>query len=587
MRRPVLRVRIGEPSGEFQLHREDERTPGSLGILIASPSGLATDVSKVLRTLHDPHGPLELDRRMATAAGRAGMATAFLAGQGNRVWAYPAPAFRMVLKGAGQEVPLDDPQVLSLKPDEELELRVARGGKVLGAVRSEPIAASPLDASGPPRRRAALLAGASGRVSRRFAGIIGGVAGLALLVGAFLAVWPRIEPAFLTPNAEELENRVLGFVAGSVSSPANGLPEAEDDARQAPSSQEEAAAIVPPNPPAAVPPGPEEAADPGAGEWVFRTRGAISSSPCVWDGGVLFGSRDSTLYYLDAATGALRWKLSAGSGIGSSPRTTDQADGLVLVGTYSGEVLAVDPVLGELRWKARTSGRIVSSPCVVEGSVIIGSYDQSVYCFDLADGTRRWRTRTQGRVRATPEVCGSGRVAVGSADGTVYCLRETDGAVVWKRPTPASVLASLAWNPDNNALVVCSNDGTVACLNAADGSPLWDRRLEPDLNAQPVFAGRTVLVGTGEGRLHALALENGESLWTAEGRRGFDARPLVVGAHIVAPTYDGAVHVLNLADGSAAAVHELPGEVYSSPAVDGDRIFVGTLSGSFHALALP
>src|SRR4030042_4580559 len=43
-------------------------------------------------------------------------------------------------------------------------------------------------------------------------------------------------------------------------------------------------------------------------KWAFTTGGGIHSSPAVVDGPVYFGSRDSHLYALDAATGELRWE---------------------------------------------------------------------------------------------------------------------------------------------------------------------------------------------------------------------------------------------------------------------------------------
>jgi outer membrane protein assembly factor BamB len=63
------------------------------------------------------------------------------------------------------------------------------------------------------------------------------------------------------------------------------------------------------------------------------------SSPAVANGMVYFGSGDSYVYALDAATGALRWKGPSGDVVHSSPAI---AGGNLIIGSWDSFVYAVD-----------------------------------------------------------------------------------------------------------------------------------------------------------------------------------------------------------------------------------------------------
>src|SRR5581483_2880749 len=53
----------------------------------------------------------------------------------------------------------------------------------------------------------------------------------------------------------------------------------------------------------------------GEKQWSFKTGSAVESSPLVLDGKVFFGSADSSLYALEAATGKQVWKYDTGDKI--------------------------------------------------------------------------------------------------------------------------------------------------------------------------------------------------------------------------------------------------------------------------------
>ena len=64
-------------------------------------------------------------------------------------------------------------------------------------------------------------------------------------------------------------------------------------------------------------------------KWKYPTGSAIVSAPAVVDGVLYFGSSDSNLYALNAATGARLWSFTTGNAVNSSPAV---ANGVVYVG---------------------------------------------------------------------------------------------------------------------------------------------------------------------------------------------------------------------------------------------------------------
>jgi outer membrane protein assembly factor BamB len=55
------------------------------------------------------------------------------------------------------------------------------------------------------------------------------------------------------------------------------------------------------------------------------------SSPVVANGAVYFGSGDTNIYALDAASGALKWKFKTGDVVHASPAISD---GILFVGRW-------------------------------------------------------------------------------------------------------------------------------------------------------------------------------------------------------------------------------------------------------------
>lgn len=176
----------------------------------------------------------------------------------------------------------------------------------------------------------------------------------------------------------------------------------------------------------------------GALRWTFATSGVaydaaefgfdrtqIQGSPAVVDGTLYVGSRDASLYAIDARSGELRWHREDGTAwvVG----TPVVRDGTLYNGrSSSGRFRAIDAATGEERWVVEAGGPVVSSPALVDDVVYVGSGSGEVLALDALTGETRWRFHTGAPVFSSPVVA-DGRLYIGSDDGGLYALEATDG----------------------------------------------------------------------------------------------------------------------------------------------------------------
>ncbi len=185
----------------------------------------------------------------------------------------------------------------------------------------------------------------------------------------------------------------------------------------------------------------------GAQRWAFETAGIrfdagehgfdrtqIQASPAVVGGTVYIGSRDASLYALDAVTGAPQWHREDGSAwvVGSAA----VGETLVFNGrSSSGTFRARDRTTGEEVWAANGEGAVFTSPTLADGLVYFGSGGGWLWALQAESGEVAWRYHLGRGVYSSPLIA-DGSLYVGSDDGSVYAIEEgsTPGpirAVFW------------------------------------------------------------------------------------------------------------------------------------------------------------
>ncbi|HUS79972.1 MAG TPA: PQQ-binding-like beta-propeller repeat protein [Armatimonadota bacterium] len=303
--------------------------------------------------------------------------------------------------------------------------------------------------------------------------------------------------------------------------------------------------------------------------WSFRTRGPVVASPAVLEGLVCVGSRDSYLYGLDAATGALRWELRTGDRIEGAPCLTHQTAYAV---SRDGGLYAVALRDGELRWKLDTGAASRSSPAVFGGLVYAGNQDGLLLAADARTGEVRWRMKSGDEISAAPMISND-LVIVGSWDGTLYALSAASGEEAWQADAHGPVASSAS---ALDGRVYCGSDAdAVFAFDASTGHRLWKQDVGARVRSCPALAGGMAVVGAMDGRVHALSLDDGSPVWSARTAEEILASPVVSGRMVYLGSKDGTLYALSLDDGAEVWSYKTSYAIYSSPAIAGQMVVLG------------
>lgn len=278
---------------------------------------------------------------------------------------------------------------------------------------------------------------------------------------------------------------------------------------------------------------------PGSTRWKYGTAGPVAPALLAVGGLVYAGSRDGSMYALDAETGKTRWAFGTGNGVYTCPAV---AGGVAYFGSADYHLYAVDVKTGDQRWQFSAGGEINSSPVVAGGVVYVGSDDGRLYAVDANSGDRKWTFAARGRIRSSPVV---------------------------------------AWNK----VYVGSEDSRLHAVDVATGEPSWAFKTGGDVKSSPAVADRTVYVGSYDGNLYAVNCDTGELRWTFPTQAGVGSSPTVSGGVVYVGSDDGNLYAVDALTGTQKWKFTIGNVVYSSPTVLGDAVYVGSKNGNLYAVS--
>ncbi len=267
---------------------------------------------------------------------------------------------------------------------------------------------------------------------------------------------------------------------------------------------------------------------------------------------VLAGSAnpDSTVYALDARTGATVWSNrnlhpqsdDVGAGITLSPHGANGlADGRAYYPGLDGILYAIDLTTGATEWtfnfaaattpSAYNGGR---SAAALSGTSLVFGTGTGVMAVDAVRGTEIWDSaKTVGpdtEIISSPLIAGPpGQqvVVYGDMNGSVRVLRLSDGSLLYSFPTHGYIMASPA--DSGGRIVIPSSDGFlysfgIGGVNApvyprttitrpTDGSTLKNPNSATSTTALVPLAGTAVTTGPSPHALVAVQADGGTGPW--------------------------------------------------------------------------
>ena len=224
--------------------------------------------------------------------------------------------------------------------------------------------------------------------------------------------------------------------------------------------------------------------------WAYGFPGDVTAfaAPTVIDGHVFVGSAGGLVQALDAGSGCVKWTFEANGPVRTAPLAA--ADGerqILLFGDLTGWFYALDAATGALVWKVQVethdSTRLTAAAAVHDGVayVPVSSWEESragdpdypcctfrgsIVALRVRDGTRLWQTYLTDEPR---ELGKNGRGAP---------LYGPSGAAVWATPTVDATRGLIyVATGDNYTEPVTPTSDAVIALALTDGRIVWNRQI--------------------------------------------------------------------------------------------------------------
>ncbi|HEV1993522.1 MAG TPA: PQQ-binding-like beta-propeller repeat protein, partial [Candidatus Acidoferrum sp.] len=351
----------------------------------------------------------------------------------------------------------------------------------------------------------------------------------------------------------------------------------------------------------------------GALKWRFKSEGRITSSPAVSAGVVYFGSYDGNFYAVDAATGQLKWKFQTGGERrfaakhlhGSEPAAETMPDpfdfylsspviwsGGVYFGSGDTNVYALDAASGKLKWKFKTGDVVHASPAISGGTLFAGSWDSHFYALEAGSGKEVWRFKTgedpdihnQVGIQSSATVA-DGVVYFGCRDSKFYAVDAASGKERWSFSNKGSWVITSPAVLDGKVYYGTSDTGMFHAFDAKSGAPLFSLDFKHwPMFSSPAIAGGTLYIRSNQGRLNAIDLKTQKVAWSFETEDSKKNGPTYTKPDGT-PNYEAAFFDF-FYDDMVTGVQKMMavGAILSSPVVAGNIVYVGSTDGNIYAL---
>lgn len=261
----------------------------------------------------------------------------------------------------------------------------------------------------------------------------------------------------------------------------------------------------------------------GSRRWRFDTKPADADSTNIGgglavDGGTLYAANGlKDLVALDAASGAVKWRVGLGAPARSAPTV---ADGRIFIITLDDKLTALAASDGQVLWTYRAAAATATmlgqpAPAYARGLVVAGFGSGELAALRADNGSVVWTDglgASRGRsgiadfmsIRGAPAIA-DGRVFAIGMGGLAVAIDLPTGRRLWERSVAGvnSIWVAGAW------IFLITLDQEVAAINGSDGRVAWltplprwedaNRKKDPLTWFGPVLVGdRLVVTGKSE-----------------------------------------------------------------------------------------
>jgi Ca-activated chloride channel family protein len=339
--------------------------------------------------------------------------------------------------------------------------------------------------------------------------------------------------------------------------------------------------------------------------WVLQLAdGALLATPAYARGKVFVGAgfSSTTVYALDAKTGALEWTGVTPDG---GPSAAIVEDDTVMFNTESCTLFAFDVETGRLKWSKWLGDPLMSQPAAAGGRVFTAWPDGartsgfSFGALSSRNGTILWKREAPADVITAPVIAGDS-VYFATMDGTLQRHRLNDGHRFWQRALNATsapavdgervYIAQRVDGGRERQLVIDANTGRTLTSGAPVRAAYTRER--PDTGgveagwswegSRPAQADGRLYHAMGE-EIVARDLATGREVWRRRNNLGSAQRgvtsPAVVGSQLVVGTRGGDLYGMDIDTGATTWAYHVGEPIAFQPVVAGGWVYAATARG--------
>ena len=229
--------------------------------------------------------------------------------------------------------------------------------------------------------------------------------------------------------------------------------------------------------------------EPGNTDAVWSVELAVDGAPLAADGRI-YAPAAGAIHALDAATGAVVWRLPAG------PLAAPLAHraGWLIVALADGGLQAVRASDGVVVW-AQAMGAPLAAPPSIDGDLLAAALaDGRVALVDMTTGKARWE-RTLGS-RASAVTLSADRIFAGTDDGYFWSIKTRDGDLDWRWRLGARLVGAAAADPERVYIVALDN--VVRGFSRGSGHIRWTYPLATRPLGGPMLVEGLLVVTSGD-----------------------------------------------------------------------------------------
>ena len=175
----------------------------------------------------------------------------------------------------------------------------------------------------------------------------------------------------------------------------------------------------------------------GAKQWTHRAEAPVDGAVLVHESVAYFGSRDGSIWAVDAIGGTLIWRAKTAGPLASGCALAGDA---VLCGGGDGYLWKLDAATGEALWSWSPSAPVRG--VAVAGGRVVVTAGTRVVSLGLDEPKEHWQFDL-GRPVETPPTIVGGAVIAATGEGDVVSLDADDGSQAWRVTVGAPVRGAI------------------------------------------------------------------------------------------------------------------------------------------------